>query len=946
MRRVVLGELRHRRSRTLALLAGILVATTSFTVLTGASSSQRLEVRGQVTASFRTAYDVLVRPKGSRTELERRTGRVQPNFLSGMFGGISRAQYRTIRELPGIEVAAPIANLGYVMPATRIPIDLTDAARGPGDRTLVRARVRWRSDRGLTRADDHSSYVYATDRPLGKEHFETGFNEPDRKRYYRRYASLTERLPGGRTAMVCPELDAIYFQAGSPWGRLRRAQMDCWSRRGGWRGGHRTADTALGRVGRVGTSVEWAFPFLLAAIDPEQEAKLAGTDRAVTAGRYLDARTDRARQTPSEGNVTPHTIPVLAAAGTIVDQQLEVIGERLAPAAAQRVLHAPALPQALLRSLDSEPAGAVVQRVRVDAATAYERLLADLRDPEPGRNPFVSKYWTVGPTRYAARPGGALVPQAARIRDPSLWLATAIEDNHYVKPGLEARDRKFRSIAPHDAVGVPQGTGSIYHAARLKAVGVFDPALVRCFDMCSALPLETYAPAGLTGRDAGSRADLGGEPLAPNGNLGGYAAQPPLLLTTLSGIKPLLNPRFYDSPRQRAPISAIRVRVAGVKGPDDVSRERIRQAAERIAAATGLDVDVTVGASPSPQAIDLPAGRYGRPELALSEPWVKKGVAATILRAIDRKSIVLFALILVVCALFVANAASAAVRSRRTELGVLACLGWPTSRLFAVVLAELGAVGLAAGVLGGALALPIAAIAGIDASLGRAALAIPAAVLLALLAGLWPAARAAAAQPIAAVRPAVLPARRSRRIRQVAGMALTDVLRVPGRSALGALSVAIGVCALTLLLAATVAFHDTLVGTLLGDAVAVQVRATDYVAVGATVLLGAAAVADVLYIGLRERAGELATLRAVGWSEGAMIRLVGYEGLLIGAVGSLAGAALGLAGVARFTDALPADLIVTTALAAAAGTALAGLAALAPAASLRRLAPVPLLAGE
>ncbi|HTE59547.1 MAG TPA: hypothetical protein VK631_04305, partial [Solirubrobacteraceae bacterium] len=87
-------------------------------------------------------------------------------------------------------------------------------------------------------------------------------------------------------------------------------------------------------------------------------------------------------------------------------------------------------------------------------------------------------------------------------------------------------------------------------------------------------------------------------------------------------------------------------------------------------------------------------------------------------------------------------------------------------------------------------------------------------------------------------------------------------------------------CALTLLLAATVAFHDTLVGTLLGDAVAVQVRATDYVAVGATVLLGA--------------------------------------------VGSLAGAGLGLAGVARFTDALPADLIVTT---------LAGLAALAPAAS-------------
>ena len=177
-------------------------------------------------------------------------------------------------------------------------------------------------------------------------------------------------------------------------------------------------------------------------------------------------------------------------------------------------------------------------------------------------------------------------------------------------------------------------------------------------------------------------------------------------------------------------------------------------------------------------------------------------------------------------------------------------------------------------------------------------------------------------------------------------MAVTDLLRVPGRALLGALSVAIGVCALTLLLAATVAFNDSLVGTLLGDAVAIEARTTDYVAVGAMVLLGAAAVADVLFLNLRERAAELATLRATGWGEGAMTRLVGYEGLLIGAVGSVLGAGLGVAGVAEFTDALPRDLLVTAALAAAAGTALAGLAALVPAAALRRLAPVPLLAAD
>ena len=81
---------------------------------------------------------------------------------------------------------------------------------------------------------------------------------------------------------------------------------------------------------------------------------------------------------------------------------------------------------------------------------------------------------------------------------------------------------------------------------------------------------------------------------------------------------------------------------------------------------------------------------------------MKKGVAVAILTAIDKNSLVLFALILIVCVLFVANSASAAIRGRRRELGVLACLGWTRPRLFTAVLGELAAIGLAAGLLGAA----------------------------------------------------------------------------------------------------------------------------------------------------------------------------------------------------------------------------------------------------
>src|ERR1700746_2098167 len=60
----------------------------------------------------------------------------------------------------------------------------------------------------------------------------------------------------------------------------------------------------------------------------------------------------------------------------------------------------------------------------------------------------------------------------------------------------------------------------------------------------------------------------------------------------------------------------------------------MREVAQQIERRTGLDVDIVAGSSPSPTAIDLPAGKFGQPPLTLSENWVKKGVALAILTAI------------------------------------------------------------------------------------------------------------------------------------------------------------------------------------------------------------------------------------------------------------------------------------------------------------------------
>ena len=88
MGRLAWSQVRFRPARALALILGVLVAATAFTVLTAASRTAQLRTVGKVSASYQPAYDILVRPAGSRTEVESETGTVQPDFLSGVYGGI------------------------------------------------------------------------------------------------------------------------------------------------------------------------------------------------------------------------------------------------------------------------------------------------------------------------------------------------------------------------------------------------------------------------------------------------------------------------------------------------------------------------------------------------------------------------------------------------------------------------------------------------------------------------------------------------------------------------------------------------------------------------------------------------------------------------------------------------------------------------------------------
>jgi putative ABC transport system permease protein len=902
MGRLAWSQLRFRTARLVALLAGLLLATTAFTVLTAASHTAQLRTVGTVSSHFVPAYEILVRPSGTRTGLEERTGTVQPNFLAGIYGGITMAQYHQIAALPGVSVAAPIAMVGYALIDASVAFTIPAADyRRPG-RQLYRSQTTWVSDDGTSRVTQPAFYTYVT---------------PDQLQFDPFSGDTEEVVPGHGAETVCPNSSGSL--TASPFGIANQTSPLCWSKLNGEPNGP--------RITAPGYLATWAVPVLIAAIDPAAEAKLDGLNHAVVSGHYLPEKADSTTKNGQSG------FPVLASSASGVDEYAITTLQRLGTPKTPPDMTVP------WRTQEASAPGQTLVTQRTTAQQAYRQLLPSIASsagPVGERLPIES-YWSVGPVSYRRTATGKLVP--LQVHNPlSTWRAIG---GGLGNVSMDDEDNAYRRVSEHT---VTADAGSV---AAPELVGTFDPARIRSFSPLSEVPLGGYQPVVAAPATPASRRALHGADLLPNQNLGGYVTQPVTLITSLSALPALQSSDQYGGDLHASdPISVIRVRVAGVTGPNRLSLERIREVAQQISVRTHLDVDIVAGSSPAPTTVDLPAGKFGQPALSLTEFWVKKGVAVAILSAVDKNSVALFVLILVVCLLFVANSATAAIRGRRRELGVLACLGWTRPRLFGAVLGELAAIGLAAGVLGAAAALPLSAALGLSASPERAALAVPVAMAVALVAGLIPAWLAARADPVVSVRPAVLAVRRGRQPGSVTGLAAANVLRTPGRALVGAVSLAVGITALTMVAALSLAFRGVVVGSLLGNAVAVQVRGVDYVAVAATVVLGVLAVADVVFLNITERAAELAAIRAFGWRESTLSRLVVTEGVIIGLAGSLAGAAIGLGAAATFAGQAPGRLYLVAAAAVAAGVLITAAAALLPTQALRRLPAAHLLAAD
>ncbi|MBD8520505.1 hypothetical protein [Lysinibacillus fusiformis] len=73
----------------------------------------KLAVENSIAEHGRGTYDILIRPSSSRSNVEKKLGMVEENYIGDSKGGISIKEWEKIKQNPSIEVAAPVASIGY-----------------------------------------------------------------------------------------------------------------------------------------------------------------------------------------------------------------------------------------------------------------------------------------------------------------------------------------------------------------------------------------------------------------------------------------------------------------------------------------------------------------------------------------------------------------------------------------------------------------------------------------------------------------------------------------------------------------------------------------------------------------------------------------------------------------------------------------------------------------
>ncbi|WP_407269127.1 FtsX-like permease family protein [Radiobacillus sp. PE A8.2] len=113
MHRLTLLQLRRNKWKHFFFFLAMLLVFVTVPLALNSLQGAHKQVESDITYYARGSYDLLVRPTDTKHPLEEKLGMVPENYIGFGKGGISIDTWETIKDREDIEIAAPVASLGY-----------------------------------------------------------------------------------------------------------------------------------------------------------------------------------------------------------------------------------------------------------------------------------------------------------------------------------------------------------------------------------------------------------------------------------------------------------------------------------------------------------------------------------------------------------------------------------------------------------------------------------------------------------------------------------------------------------------------------------------------------------------------------------------------------------------------------------------------------------------
>lgn len=843
----------RRKERFILLLIGAAVISVGLTYLFGLSGSNKETIIGELEERWSSSYDIVVRPEGTRETTEE-DGLLDPNYLSGIQGKITREQYETIQEIDHVDVAAPIAMIGYA--DYTVFLDEFEIEE-PG---LYRITTEEIVDDGIhTHTEVRHKYL---------SHGE--WNEFVESEYE------SETGPDGfvyskNTTSIIPGTDSMHHTM--------------------------MADQAL--------------PF--AAIDPIQEAKLVGLDEAILdigESRYFSEE-DEVIQTPwnisaEDAENTPEeelsyltTMPVILSNTSNTDLAINYTLEKLdVPFDSSEA--ADIVQESIQTRGDSleDLSGDKIETFRYDDQEIYGHMINSVAQMDYQTGEFLTSEelsidrtvpteggiheWNSSEINLGLYPS-PLVYESVSSPFPERWeqgyqLEIFSKEDEFYDDMLDSfREQNLISTMNGDW-GMP--------ILNLKGIGFFDPSdLDLAIDPTHELPMETYRPATAERvLDQDLNPVNPPETIKPTYDSDSFLANPPAVLTTLDAAEAIYGDEF---------ISAIRIKVSGVDTLTEESQELVEQIAAEIENETGLITDITLGSGIQPALVHVPAINDQEEIGWVQQLWMKLGSSITIYREASMGLTWLIASIVVVAVIYVWSTNLVSLLARRKEFAVLLSVGWRPSQLRKLLFTESALFGLLVAILSWTMLGWMAVNEQVSISLIHVLLVGLFGLLIYMLGAIVPAYMTGKIRPYEAMRTGEMKTSSSSilKTRGIFTMAVNHYLGRWKRSVLSIISIALPTCLLAILLFITFRLQGVMYTTWLGEYAALQVESAHYVAMVVALIIAIFTTAEIMWQNIAERQDEIALLKAVGWKNGHIRLLIWTEGLLSGILATVVGLA-------------------------------------------------------